>query len=365
MRTSPHDYPKLKDIWKELVDVLDEAKEKPLRFLRYYIMSHHEIDAHRGLREDEIYDWFVGNSEKCGLDTAPLRFARELVNCSRAYANFLNGKNADGTPVAYLENIARLAGGAVRQHLILALAGRNLPIELFTELCRNVENLFFCYLITREPTKTFERNFARWSSDLRAVADGDGLREFIAGYFHKDMAARSNAVDFALAELTQPRIQQYRLRYILAKLTQYVDQEAWDNPAHATLRQYLDRSVHIEHILPQRPGDDVREAFDKSDQYDEYVERLGNLMLLEKTINASVSNGSFGEKKAGYAQSSFLLTKSLVERPQVGVDTRLNRAVADLIQFETWGSVAIERRQQMLAGLARRVWLRDIDQTDP
>jgi hypothetical protein len=42
--------------------------------------------------------------------------------------------------------------------------------------------------------------------------------------------------------------------------------------------------------LPSNPRPDVREAFDRLDKYDEYTGRLGNLTLLEKTINASVSN---------------------------------------------------------------------------
>ena len=87
-----------------------------------------------------------------------------------------------------------------------------------------------------------------------------------------------------------------------------------------------------------------------------YVVHLGNLTLLEKTINSSVSNGSFADKLPGYKQSSFLLTKSLAGKPQVGVNTQLNRAVQTLIQFDKWDSAAIERRQAMLAELARKVW---------
>ena len=95
-----------------------------------------------------------------------------------------------------------------------------------------------------------------------------------------------------------------------------------------------DSLLEIEHILPSKPRPDVRAAFDKLSEYADYSGRLGNLTLLEKTINASVSNGSFSEKAPGYRQSAFLLTKSLAEKPQVGVNTQLNRAVADLAPFE-------------------------------
>ena len=64
MRISNKDYPRLKERWKKLVDILDKCGEKPLRFLRYYIMAHFEIDYRKGIREDEIYGWFVKHSDR-------------------------------------------------------------------------------------------------------------------------------------------------------------------------------------------------------------------------------------------------------------------------------------------------------------
>ena len=359
MNTSAADYQKLKDRWKTLTDTLDSCQEKPLRFLRYYIMSHYEIEWHRGLREDEIYEWLVGHKRECQIDTDPLGFVDQLVTLASAWANFLQGRDVQGSPNRYLQNIAALSGAA-RQHFILLLAGQHLPPGQFTELCRWIENLFFCYVITRESTKTFERNFARWSGDLRAVPNEAGLKEFLGKYFAPDMASRRADFQFAFQELTESRIQRYRLRYVLAKLTQFIEEAAWGNPVDAQLAAYLHGSVDIEHILPQSPTPEAYAAFDKPGEFDAHKEKLGNLTLLEKTINTSVSNSPYELKKAGYRQSSFLLTKSLVEKPQVGLNTQLNRAVKDLVPFEIWDSHAIETRQKLLAALAEQVWLSDI-----
>jgi hypothetical protein len=355
MRTSSKDYTKLKERWKTLVDTLHRCGEKPLRFLRYYIMAHHEIDYHRGIREDEIYAWFVDHSADCGIDDDPLGFLEQLIECAQAHANFLECKDAQAQDNRYLRNLA-LLGGALRQQYILLLAGRNLPSDLFSRLTQAIENLFFCYIITREPTKNFERNFARWSTDLRKVTSDQALGSFINKYFVPDMQSRSDRFDFSFRELTQERIQQYRIRYILAKLTSYIEEQAWGNPAYGRLDHYITNKVEIEHILPTNPRPNVRAAFDKPEEYDAYVGRLGNLTLLEKTINCAVSNASFAEKQPGYKQSTFLITKSLAEKPQVGVNTQLNRAVHELIEFETWDSAAILKRQEMLAKLARKVW---------
>lgn len=355
MKTDTKDYPKLKDKWKSLVDILDRAKEKPLRFLRYYIMSHFALDYSKVIREDEIYDWFVKNTSSAGIDKNPLGFADKLIECAKAHANFLQSKDVAGNEHRYLRNIA-LLGGALRQHHILLMAGRHLESELFDRLCAAVENLFFCYIVTREPTKTFERNFARWSQDLRKVTNEEQLDAFLDKYFVKDMRDRVSRFNFAFTELTQDSIQQYRIRYILAKLTQYIEEEAWGNPAHGRLDNYVAKNVEIEHILSQNPKQELRDSFDKSDEYDDWVKKLGNLTLLEKTINSSISNESYSVKSPGYQNSTFLLTKSLVDKPHVGVDTQLNRAVADLKQFTEWTSDSIESRQELLSTLALRVW---------
>ncbi len=355
MKTPQEEYPALKQRWEELIRILDGCGERPLRFLRYFIMAHYKLDSKKPLREDDIYDWFTKNTKVTGIDDKPLEFVKVLIECAAAWSNFLGAKDVTGSVNPYLKNLTLLSGTA-RQHFILLLAGRHLDPELFSQLCRAIENLFFCYIITRERTQTFERNFALWSVDLREVNEQNSLDQFIQEKFTSDLAGRRPAFDFAFEQLTQDRIQQYRMRYILAKLTQYVEQQAWGNPAHANLDQYIASTVDVEHILPQRPTDEVRARFDKREQYDDYVKMLGNLTLLENTINSSVSNDLYEKKKYGYGQSSYLLTRSLVEKPGVGKDTRLNRAVEELIVFDQWDSTSIEMRQALLTRLAALVW---------
>lgn len=354
MRTSNEHFPKLKELWKSLIDTLDrQCHEKPLRFLRYYILSHYPLLPNkRELREDEIYSWFAANQATTEIDKDPIGFLNRLIGCSKAYANFVAGKNVQGHDNRYLQNIARLSNQA-RQHFILLLAARDMAEPLFDQLCQKIENLFFCYLVTREPTKNFERSFASWAAALRAVREEEALQAFLERNFVPDLAGRAKAFEFALSQLSEQRIQQYRLRYILAKISQFIDESAWATTF--PLDRYYN-SVQIEHILPQTPTEDVRAAFDKPGEYDAFKVLLGNLTLLEKGINASVSNEVYHKKLAGYAASKILLTESLARKPVVGKNTQLNRATQDLLQFDKWDSAAITARQAMLVRLARQVW---------
>lgn len=354
IQTSTEDYQKLKVLWKNLIDILDsKCKEKPLRFLRYYVMANYEMSASAPiLREDDIYNWFSSNQRVTGIDTNPLDFVRKIIKSAEAYAYFVKGKNQLGDDNRYLKNIARLSNQA-KQHFILLLAGLHLSSDLFEKLTKNIENLFFCYLITREPTRNFERLFARWSNELRSIRSDLELDLFIEKNIEKELSNKASSFRNTFKELSATKIQQYRVQYILAKLAQYVDESALSN--EIPLEHYYD-AIDVEHILPRNPPDDVRMGFDKPELYDEYKFLLGNLTMLEHTINSSVSNKNFEGKKDGYSSSHIYLTKSIVCKLTVGANTQINRATKELLQFNQWNSEAIIRRQNMLFELACIVW---------
>jgi uncharacterized protein with ParB-like and HNH nuclease domain len=354
MQASKDQFQSLKNQWKQLVDTLHRAGEKPLRFLRYFVMSRYKTT--RVLREDEIYSWFVENKSLCGYSEEPLEYVALLLENARAYVNFASGKDKAGNINRYLDNVSYLSGQA-RQHLILLLAGQDLPSESFTELCRQIENLFFCYVITREPTREFERNFAAWANDLRQIRERKDLDAFIRNRIGPAIRERAGRFEYAFGELSEESIQRYRMLYILAKLSQHIDERAYGSAAGmAGLSYYINRDIHVEHILPQKPTEAVLAAFDRPDEYHDWKIRLGNLTLLEKSINTSVGNHLFHEKQKAYSQSKILLSKSLAGKPRVGANTAIDQAVSDLPEFLRWDSEAILKRQEFLTLLARKTW---------
>ena len=351
MKASPEDFEKLKVHWKSLQDQIFKMGEKPLRFLRYFIFSRYDVDA---LREDQIYGWFDKNEGVCGYARDPTAFAKELYASAQAYGNFLAGQGQDAAKNRFLENLRLLGGRAARHHLIILLSGRHLPSDLFDRLAREVEDLFFVYVITREPTRAFERNFARWAMDVRKIAGEDDLEAFVSKRLvpaKMELAAR---FDDALQRLHSGLVQQYRLRYVLAKLTQYVDQRAYGETEGTNwLTRYT--GFQIEHIFPQQPSEKASAEFGVSDDPN-VAERLGNLVLVEGSINASLGNRAYSEKMDVYKHSQLLLTKALSERPHVGTNTKIDLAVKDIDPFTEWNEAAVEKRQNKLAGLARSVW---------
>lgn len=363
MRAKPEEFERLKVKWKQLVDILHEADEKPLRFLRYFIFATYIVDQSKEVKEDKIYDWFIENEDKCQYRSNAIGFVNELLIAAKAYRNFVNGKNAQGNTNRYLKNIRCLSGSA-KQHLILLLAGRNLPEDSFSELCRHVENLFFVYIITRKNTREFERKFAQWSSEIRSISNQDELKAFINNQITPAKQEQKLCADFDLTfnQLNSLGLQRYRIRYILGKLTQYINEMAYGK-AWVDLQTFINKDIHIEHILPQNPSEKPLDEFDKIDVVDTYICSLGNLTLIEEPLNEYLGNKPFSIKKDYYPKSKFILTNVISGRDGIGhttIDTAIDAALQGGKPFDTWKSIDIEERQKRLSQLARLVWEMDL-----
>ena len=84
-------------------------------------------------------------------------------------------------------------------------------------------------------------------------------------------------------------------------------------------------TTEIEHIMPQSGGkyEDIPEdAGLAEDEFDLYLNKLGNKILLEANINKHISNNWFRQKKTkkvsdktGYKKSVYLIALSLVDYP--------------------------------------------------
>ena len=100
----------LKEEWKIITKPLEKGKEKPLRFLRYFLMANYVIKNKRSdavVREDEIYDWFVdkNNAALCDYANKPFEFVRKVILNADHYLEFAKGLGNDGKPSLAMANL--------------------------------------------------------------------------------------------------------------------------------------------------------------------------------------------------------------------------------------------------------------------
>ena len=362
-------FTQLKDEWKKITKPLEKDREKPLRFLRYFLMANYSIKNARGdavVREDEIYDWFVekDNAALCDYANKPFEFIRKVIRSVEHYLAFRSGLGNDGKPSLAMDSLKRLAGGAFSLHYVLLLAAANLPKPLFEHFVTQLESFLFYYIFTKTPTKDLERNFSLWADELRSISEvvdpvrqRTALNTFVADRFEKNMIAKSQELSDALKRFSLYSMQQYRTRYLLARLTQHVDMAFSGLKLPGSLEPFT--SLEIEHILPNNPTAALREKWADENPgalYDDYKNRLGNLALLEKPINIVAGNDFYLTKLVEYRKSSNYLTRSLAELTNVGQNTSITRINENLESFPEWSAVSIDKRHALLMALAKGVW---------
>ena len=364
------EFTQLKDEWKKITKPLEKQKEKPLRFLRYFLMANYTIRNARSdsvVREDEIYDWFVDkdNAALCDYANKPFEFVRKVIRSVEHYLAFANGQGNDNKPSLAMDSLKRLTGGAFSLHYVLLLSAANFPKALFDHFVAQLESFLFYYIFTKTPTKDLERNFSVWADELRTISaithpptQRNALNSFIADKLAANMSDKSQELSDALKRLTLSSMQQYRTRYFLARITQHVEMAFSGIKSLGSLEPYV--GLEIEHILPNTPTDELRSAWAADNPgmiYDEYKNKLGNLTLLEKPINIVASNNFYETKQIEYRKSGNYLTRSLVELAEVGLNTSVTRINEKLASFASWNGKSIDQRHLILIGLAKEIWI--------
>ncbi|MGE0332960.1 MAG: DUF262 domain-containing protein [Ramlibacter sp.] len=168
----------------------------------------------------------------------------------------------------------------------------------------------------------------------RAVLDGAaatarGVFERLKVIYIDDEIVEQN---FARLDVETSGQRKSLARYMLCKL---------ESDASGVDIDFETHPATIEHILPENPVQNWDEDFPE-ELAAKYVYRLGNLTLLESSINREVENREYSQKVREYKRSKYSLTTGLVA------------------QFpDVWTSATVDARQRELAKRAPHIWRSD------
>lgn len=127
------------------------------------------------------------------------------------------------------------------------------------------------------------------------------------------------------------------------------------------------KKIELEHIMPQAADNDDY-SFADEDTRKEYLNHLGNLTLLDKSLNASVKNGNFADKLDHYKACEFVITRALAEEIDSPVQNQ-----QPLINFQNtyftvdnpeqityWDKTQIDERGQKLVEVLEKLLLKQV-----
>ncbi|WP_320064195.1 DUF262 domain-containing HNH endonuclease family protein [Micromonospora sp. RTGN7] len=169
----------------------------------------------------------------------------------------------------------------------------------------------------------------RYASLLRDLADGHDLAApsfELSGEERQETVARLDGDLYSVGKAC---------RYVLLRLDEIIGQApgvTYDQPR-----------ITIEHVLPQRPKEDAEwRALFGEDELLHWTNRLGNLVLLNRTKNSQAQNYDFAKKKNLYFKS------------KGGVPT-FALTVQVLVEDE-WTPAVVQKRQADLLEALRAEW---------
>ena len=349
-------FEKLNIRWKEITDILEKIDEKPLRFLRYFIMANYDVSKEKDgiIREDRIYKWLIANNNQCQYKEKPFEFVRKMKDNVDLYSESRNPSSNDNGNI-HLKNIPMLAGKSYKLHIMLILAAYNMNSEAISKLKKVIESVVYYTVINKITTNVTERVFASWCKSIRKITTVNELDAFIKSDIEPVVKAWKSDNESNFLRLGINSMQQYRIKFILAKITAYIDMLRIGETEVADLDLYTRSTVEIEHIMPQTCSD--KSMYGMTDEeYEVYISRLGNLTLLENSINKSIQNDVYDVKKEAYKKSKFYLTSSISLLVTQGNNTAINRTNTLLKSWDKWDADSISGRQKMMYELSEKIW---------
>jgi len=161
-----------------------------------------------------------------------------------------------------------------------------------------------------------------------------------------------------------------RVRAVLARLTAHLEFEGGSGrPVGETFREYMRRNTsdpfEVEHVIADKPERYVPAVYPDEHAFAEERNRLGALLLVPKSFNASYGALPYGEKRPHY-YSQNLLARSLTDgcydrNPKfLAYKDRSGLPFEPIAEFD---KTALEQRKALYRDLAAEVW--SLDRFEP
>lgn len=199
-----------------------------------------------------------------------------------------------------------------KQAYPILVAARNLGIEDFNRVIGCLRDTLLVALCVQGNPNKLSTALAKMARSVNAGEVSAAIEEMIS--FRDESYSGAFAQEFPKVGLYYPRTSTdgknvVRLMLLLAANHTASANMLWDKLVDGKEEEgkMYTRDWHVEHIFPQSQAwrdHDFRDPINQK-------HRLGNLTMLESSVNTSISDGSFEHKKEAYLTSEFPLTGSL------------------------------------------------------
>ena len=211
---------------------------------------------------------------------------------------------------------------------ILFLKKHNDKSDLLAKFFKDIERLTASMFIRR---CMINERIDRFGKLIQAIENDDNLWDENSPLqlTEKDKIETVAALESDIYQSRKTR------SYILQRLDSWLADRA---------ASYHHKIITVEHVLPQtvEPGSEWEKTWPDESIRDQWIHKLGNLLLLSRRKNSSAQNYDFAKKKQKYfasksGVSTFAITTSVLEKSE-------------------WTPESVEKRQKEMLNLLKNGW---------
>lgn len=373
--TAAKDREKANRFWKEAIqDLHKHSKEEDQKFFQAWLRSQYADTIRQGKagssNEDfekigtRFHSWLRDNLDKARLHSdSPADFLnfvhQEMSFYLRAYLQILDAQKEE---TAGLEHVFYHAQWGIADSLGYPLMLAPLRSADSAEVVRQKVNAVARFMEAFAVRRSV--NFRKFgASSIRYT-----MYSLVKELRGKDLEALQATLNKRLDELDEKwsGLAEFRLhgmnrqfvKFLLARITGFIEQRAGGSTSFTT---YFGTSgkkpFEVEHIWADKFGEH-RDEFEQRHDFDNYRNRLGDLVLLPQGTNQSYGAKSFDVKVEHYLKEN-LLAKSLHPRCYENNPNFLSMAQKLGLKFKAYRQFRrsdIDERQVLLQSICEAIW---------
>lgn len=296
---------------------------------------------HKKVKKEDIFDKVAGSLRTGKRDA--LELAREFERDSINWRAFLLGDMinwSDRVEDGHYAIIDPLWKSHCAPFILGVMDKFSDDIELLSQLFTLCEHYLFRQgMICRDSVSSLQDFFGKMAESIRL---GDDINQI--------------AHDFKVASPDQPFIESFKTAsisnmkqgfYAIWKIENFMLSEMNFRPKSQSAAQ------HLEHIMPKRP-DENWGGVENEEDFGSYVNRIGNLLVLQSNFNQHIKNKSIDYKMSNETEMDY-------EHSELKLAAEFIENFSDWSVEGEWTLKSIEIRQHYLAETyAEKVWALDV-----
>jgi uncharacterized protein with ParB-like and HNH nuclease domain len=295
------------DSWKKIIE---NSKDKNMKFLNYFWAS-----KYKKVSDRRIYKEFVKEAKNDNFDYN--EFVKSLLKDSKIFKKIINPKvtdwNQNGEFKVYISlNAIQIFNIQVANSLLISLIreyeSKNITLKYLIKALRMIEKFHFINnAIIGGRSSGLDTMYSKVSRDLYIASKKERKHIIIDKFITKLEEKLPNFEQFKakvnekLYYLSSDTKQKKLVQYVLKKIE--YEKQNYNVELH---------NMSIEHIYPEKFDQNWKDINIK------YIKSIGNLVLLDSSINSDIGNKSFDIKQSIILDKSTLLTtKNVFEKNKI------------------------------------------------